>query len=324
MTGPYALDSAQRRNSTLFGVDAAAPFDGRAFSEYRLREGLSGREAEAAIGLRNKWTLANGLHLNTSLERTETLQGTGANASAAGTAALEYTRSADFKASTRLELRQSTSTRSLLATLAAAWKLGSDWTMLTRAAKALDAPRNGQPEREQQRLQLGLAYRDGHSNRVNGLARYEFKRETGLGSGLGSATDQSARGAHIVSAHGDWQPQAALTLSGQVAAKAVREVNSGEALRSVVGLVGGRITRDLGERWDLGVHAHVLAGAGAGNSSAARSLGVEGGYRVQQNLWISVGFNASGFKDRDLGVEQHTERGAYVRLRLKFDEALFK
>lgn len=319
MSGPYALDAEARRNSTLLGIDAAAPYDGRAFGEYRLHEGLSGREAEAALGLRNKWALAEGLRLNTSFERVQALQGSQATPSGAATAALEYTRDTAFKASTRLELRRSSTERSLLATLAAAWKLGSDWTLLGRAAEArLQSRSAAQPERSQQRLQLGLAYRDGLRNRANGLARYEFKRETGPGQL--DAEGSGARAVHVVSSHGDWQPTSALTVSGQLAAKWVQERDGSGPLHSQARLAGARITHDLGERWDVGAHAHLLSGGG----SRARSVGVEGGYRVQTNLWLSVGWNAQGFRDRDLGVQQHTERGAYLRLRFKFDENLLK
>ena len=38
--------------------------DGDVFSEYRLADAISGREAEAAIGLRNQWTIAEGVRLS--------------------------------------------------------------------------------------------------------------------------------------------------------------------------------------------------------------------------------------------------------------------
>ena len=50
----------------------------------------------------------------------------------------------------------------------------------------------------------------------------------------------------------------------------------------------------------------------------------EAGYLLQQNLWLSFGVNASGFAgDADLVGYEYTRRGAYLRLRFKFDEKLF-
>ena len=56
-----------------------------------------------------------------------------------------------------------------------------------------------------------------------------------------------------------------------------------------------------------------------------RALGVEAGYLLAQNLWLSAGVNVSGFVgDADLSGYEYTLRGIYLRLRFKFDETLFK
>ena len=42
-------------------------------------------------------------------------------------------------------------------------------------------------------------------------------------------------------------------------------------------------------------------------------------------MGLSAGFNRTGFAaDRDLAGYEYTQRGAYLRLRFKFDETLFK
>ena len=43
-----------------------------------------------------------------------------------------------------------------------------------------------------------------------------------------------------------------------------------------------------------------------------------------KNLRFGVGYNVTGFNDRDLSAENYTQQGAYLALRLKFDESLFK
>jgi hypothetical protein len=66
--------------------------DAQLFNEYRVRDGISGRDAEAAIGLRNSWPLAPGLRANTSFERIAPVGDTLIqNESTAVTGALEYT-----------------------------------------------------------------------------------------------------------------------------------------------------------------------------------------------------------------------------------------
>jgi hypothetical protein len=47
---------------------------------------------------------------------------------------------------------------------------------------------------------------------------------------------------------------------------------------------------------------------------------VEFGYQVAKDLWISAGYNFVGLHDRELTANEYTSKGAYIRLRFKFDE----
>ena len=52
---------------------------------------------------------------------------------------------------------------------------------------------------------------------------------------------------------------------------------------------------------------------------------MEVGRLLRQNLWLSVGYNATGFRgDDDLTGYEYTKQGAFIRLRFKFDEDLFR
>ncbi len=83
-----------------------------------------------------------------------------------------------------------------------------------------------------------------------------------------------------------------------------------------------RVAYDITERWDLGALAAVQLGQ---RGARQQALGIEAGYLLQQNLWLSAGFNLSGFRgDADLTGYEYTRRGAYLRLRFKFDETLFR
>ena len=54
------------------------------------------------------------------------------------------------------------------------------------------------------------------------------------------------------------------------------------------------------------------------------AVGAELGYLLTENLWLSAGYNVRGFRDDDLTVGEYTNQGAYLRLRFKFDETLFR
>ncbi|MFG6414946.1 SdrD B-like domain-containing protein [Roseateles sp. DC23W] len=319
LIGPYALDATQRRNTTVVGLDMGAGLgggEGRVFSEYRGREAFAGRETEAAVGLRNQWLVTPGLRVNGSLERVQALagakgEGKGENQSAAVTGAVEYTADPRWKGSARLELRESAGGVGLLSTFGLAVKLDEQWTLLVKNVLAGNLARGNAANRWQERLQLGAAYRDS-ANQLNALGRYEYKDERG---GL---TDAHARRAHIVSLHAERQFGGDMNLSGRVAAKQLTEQVAGVQTRSVAQLASVRFTKDVAERWDVGLNVSVM---GDGRlRSRQTSFGGELGYRVKDNMWASVGYNLRGFKDRDLTGDNATERGVYVRLRFKFDE----
>ena len=314
LTGELDLDATQHRNTTLLGIDSDVSHDSHVFSEYRVLDAIDGRDAQAAMGLRNQVVLAEGLRMNTTFERVRALSGTDDADNLAVTAALEYTRDPLTKASGRIELRDSTGTRAALSTLGLAHKIDGDWTLLGRNAYALTESKTGGTSQLQERFQLGMAYRDSATNRVNGLARYEFKREDG-------GTDFERRAVHVISSHADLQVSRGLIVTGEYAAKHDLELVDGRWIAGNAQLASVRVTRDLGERFDVGLAARVLGNATLAQRTAA--IGAELGYRVIENLWLSAGYNFSGFRDRDLADDGTTQAGVYVRMRFKFDENLF-
>ncbi len=318
LTGPYGLNSSQRQNSTVFGVDTEYMKDGKVFSEYRIRDAISGGDAEAAFGLRNLWTLGEGLKLGTGFERIQALSGKGDAESTAITLGLEYTRNPLWKGTARLELRDGATSDSILSTLGIASKLNRDWTFLGRNTFSLTRNQGTSAgEILQDRFQAGVAYRQTDSNEWSGLARVELKVEkdtTQPGMEL-------KRSVEILSLHANYQPRRPFTLSGRYAAKIASEKSNGLVSKSNAQLVAGRATWEFAPRFDFSINASTLLGQGA--QKRQHGLGFELGYMVSDNLWLSGGYNVFGFRDDDLVSGDHTTKGAFVRLRYKFDEELF-
>ena len=63
---------------------------------------------------------------------------------------------------------------------------------------------------------------------------------------------------------------------------------------------------------------------GSGELIATTTLGAEVGYLLTKNLWLAAGYNFFGFEDDDLVDGDYSDPGAYLRLRVKFDEDLFQ
>ncbi|ARU32415.1 hypothetical protein CAP31_12445 [Sulfuriferula sp. AH1] len=315
LNGAYGLNDNQRQNVTVIGLDADYMQDGRTFSEYRARNAFSGRETEAAIGLRNRWGIAEGVRLDTSFERVASISGSGKGESLAATGAVEYTLRPDMKGTARLELRSGEASNAVLTTLGIAYKLSDGWAFLGKHVLNLVHGKSaGAADQTRSRLQLGLAWRDVEDGRLNGLARYEHKFEED------DSTNGFRRTVHIFSTHANYQANRRLTLSGRYAGKLASETSNGLDSRAIAHLLSGRLTHELSDKWDMGLGAGVLVNGDFG--SRRYSAGAEVGYLLAKNLWASVGYNVRGFSDRDLTASDYTERGVYMRLRFKFDEAL--
>jgi len=309
----YALNEGQQRNATVFGMDSDYMKDGRVFSEYRARgSDLGSKEAEAAIGLRNLWTIAPGVRANTSFERVRVLSGPATNESIAVAGALDYARNPLWRANVRLELRHGEDSDSVLNTLGLAHKLSENFTFLGKNTYAANRSRTTRSMRVNELLQSGVAYRAPGSLGFNGLAKYEFKLESDDGPA------DLERAVHAVSLVGNWQPTVDTVLSGRYAAKQVRDASNGLDTRGTAQLLAARITHDIGRDWDVGAVAQVLFSGP--ERSRQFGLGLEAGYQLQQNVWVSAGYNLLGFKERDLAGADATAKGVYLRLRMKFDE----
>lgn len=319
--------TGSQADALVFGVDGRLDADTQAFSEYRLRDAVSEQDLQLASGLRRQWTLAPGLGIQAGLERIQVLRGSAATATAA-TLGVDYTAQPLWRGSARLEWRRSadvgdtaTDERfdTTLWTAMLARKIDRDWTLLARH-HLLQTDYRSRGDVLQNRAQLGLAWRDTDRNRGNALARLEVKQERDASQ---AETGTLRMRAVIASTSAEWHPSRPWWLSTRVAAKWQRDRFEGDTESSFrARWLSGRLVYDLDKRWDLGLLAALQFGERGARQSA---WGAEIGYLLATNLWLSAGYNRSGFvADRDLAGYEYTQRGAYVRLRFKFDETLFQ
>lgn len=328
----YALDSAGHSSAVAFGIDATYMEGGAVFSEYRLRDASDGRGAQIASGLRNAWHLTDGVLLHTGAERLKILTGSGQNATAL-TGGVDYTASQWWKAGARLEWRRLDTPASTgvaqaeqdswLSTVTVARKLDRDWTALARNYYLATNNHGAKADGWQDRLQFGLAWRPVDHNRLDALGKVEYKAEDNI-----NATDEWRR-VHVGALQFNGHPSRPWWWSSRLAAKRVNErypsTEGGATDRYSAWLLGGRLIYDVTENIDLGLQAAVMTGRASGQDGSARqhSVGAEVGYLLRSNLWLSAGYNVTGFSDRDLSSD-YTARGAYLRLRFKFDADLFE
>ena len=316
LIGDYGLDGNDEHQSTIIGVDANYMKDGQVFSEYRIKDGISARESEAAIGLRNKWKVQDGVYVNTSFEHLESIEGENNNTATAATIGMDYLASDKYKLTGRVEKRWGTQTDTLLTSFGYANKINDDITLLAKNIYTLQEDNTQNKDRTIDRFQLGVAYRDYDSNISDHLAKIEYRYDN---NGL-DADSPYKKETYIASLHSNYHPVRRLTLSGHYAGKYNELTMDGITSDSTTQLVSGRAMYDINERWDAGIQAGTMW---SDNNSSNYLLGAEVGYTPMTNLWISAGYNFMGYHDDDIASGSDNQQGAYLRLRFKFDEDLF-
>ncbi|WP_107864180.1 SdrD B-like domain-containing protein [Agitococcus lubricus] len=315
LSGNFGLNDQQQRNSTVFGFESDYMKDGRVFSEYRVRDAISARDAEAAVGLRNRWYIAKDIRINTNLERITTLEGDDNTDATAVGLGLDYLANPLWKATGKIDLRWSAQADTILNTLGLAYKLSRDWTLLARnTINFTDNHING--DRLQDRFQLGAAYRQVDTNRWDALTKVEYKVEQD-----DNTSNPIDRHAYIFSTHANYHPVRRWTFAGNYAGKWVTDTLDDLESRSDTHMVGLRAIHDITERWEASAQGGWLGGDTGGKRYV---LGVETGYLITANLWLSGGYNFMSYQDDDVVGSEFTVDGVYMRIRFKFDEDLFR
>ena len=337
LSGSYGLTSdGSKTSNTVLGVDTAYMQDGQLFSEYRLAGSQSGQDVARALGVRNLWRVGEGFNITTAFEQQAVSPAAAAHREAVAVSlGADYTANALYKVGGKLEYRTSSVQNAWLSTAAYDRKFSDSWTALVRNLYMTQSAHGaalsqGNGTQVQDRLQFGLAYRDSLQNRWYGLSRLEYKVERS--DAISSPVDAST---WIASLHGNHKPSRPWTFSGQVAYKGVNErfaspsglVNANGTAIAQLGnastwngtLLSGRVIWDFAERFDASAYGSWQTAQGVDLTG----VGLELGYRVIDNLWLSLGYTSGRYSDVETFSSNQSWNAWHLRMRFKFDEKSF-
>lgn len=355
----YSLDENFARDTTTIGIESRVSGLGatnsKVYSEYRARNAFEGRDAEAVMGLRNRWQLADAWRLDLSLEQIEALDSSDnrrENDSFAATTAVIYRPTERLQSNLRLEYRETETkagqaerdTQRWLGSIGLAWKLNRSWSLLGRGLWLRNENEIKLQDKatveDDQRLQLGLAWRNPDQDQWQALIKHEYRRAKQSGGqsdsesgdrSLASQTSDRVDTSHALRFNVHWQPSANLNFSHFGSGRWFRNKNQSSNFNNAIYQAGIRARYQFAEHWDVAALTNVRWDD---DSRYRASQGIELGWLMVANLWLNVGYNFTGFDDRTdqdhsgLGLaedadEARTASGAYFRLRFKFDEQTF-
>jgi hypothetical protein len=310
----YDRNQDTRETRSLAGVETALTSSLTAMDEYRLKQGASGSALQQSMGLRNKHAFSRTLTGNAAVEHLRTLSGDKRAADPdafAVSAGLEYLPGEKLKLSGRAEYRTSDLADSWLGEFNTGLTLGGGWALLNQNRLVYEDLAGGIIRRSG-RYSLGLSYRPDETDTFNGLLKTEYRESRNTGSSPGGSF-----GAYIVSGEGVYQPARRLQLTGRYAGKFAKD----GGFSAYTDLAAVKVFYDIGRRFDVGGEYRRLISRNGGGQASGGFL--ETGYLLGKALWLSGGWSFDKF-DADLAGDGYWGRGPYLRLRVKFDDTLFR
>ena len=119
----------------------------------------------------------------------------------------------------------------------------------------------------------------------------------------------------------NYRPDDRNQLSMSLGAKYVVDEFDGTNYDGVTGLVGFEFRHDLTERYDVGARGALLHSFES--DTLRHSSGLSFGVTPYRNVWVSLGYNFTGFEDGDFAGAEYTAKGPYLQFRLKVDQESF-
>ncbi|MEE9273213.1 MAG: hypothetical protein V3U57_08115 [Robiginitomaculum sp.] len=224
-------------------------------------------------------------------------------------------RTNNTSASARVETRHGASSHTYIVSVAGARKVSerlsfagavrANWSDVTPLSLARGGLGTGVSNRVDSRL--ALTWRPRNENLIV-LNRLDMIIDNKLdGTQVKKVVNNLALNKQILDR---WQ------LSGNYGVKYVQTNIGAQNFSGVTHLIGGETRFDITPRIDIGFHGSALKNRDTLSYSYGPSIGVS----PVENVWLSLGYNVDGYSDDDFTAADYAQKGAYVKLRMKFDQ----
>ena len=107
-------------------------------------------------------------------------------------------------------------------------------------------------------------------------------------------------------------------LSLQYAFKYVRATFDAMKISGYTDLIGLDYRHGFNSRWDAGIHTSVYHSYQS--STIDYGAGLDVGFNLRDNMWVTLGYNVLGFHDSDFTEARYTAQGPFLRLTVKADQ----
>jgi hypothetical protein len=332
---------------TIAGLESRIGPNTRATVNYALEGGSAGMALRATSGLETVLPLSPTTSLTASAAIVDTSRGDDSADFVALAGGYEYRAGASLVAA-RYEINLNQREVRHLATASGVFRLFDPWTLFVREMIYLSDPKQGEIAARAEGL-LGASFRP-QSGPFQFLVRIDHTQADGTPTTPGGITPggvaSEPSGSVTPPSRDPGEPGLGADYAryGALATRDALSVNVATGFRIdpknrlAATLIFKHAGREIGtgipgsdtwlgslhytawvhERWSVG--ASLRRFCERSTERATFGHGVELGYLAMKNLWVTGGYNFAGLKDGMFTGAEHTDEGAFVTLRFKFDE----
>jgi len=308
--------------TTRIGIKSSPWTGGEIGSTVEQQYTENGARVFSVIGLKQAWQVSKKLSIDTSLDRSKTLKhqdnsqfNTNVPASSGGTDFTAVSVGSTYRAEKwswtgRLEIRDSKTEEKfgIFTGIYGEVREGMGLAVSMQAFKTESSPG---ADRTTGNLRFSLAYRPKQTKWIV-LDRLDYIFDKQKGS-----TFDYTNWRIINNMNANYK--FSLTqISLQYGSKYVNETIDSTDYSGYTDLTGLEGRYDITEKWDIGIRGSVLHSWNAEQYKYGYGLSI--GYSLAKNIWLSVGYNIAGFRDRDFSRIDFTAEGPFVKFRMKFDQ----
>ena len=307
LSDEYYLDPEDDSNRTLVGVKTKKYLGSEVFTEYREVNEDEGVKPEVGTGLKREFEITENLSLYGTFERTDPVSYTKTEGDekrkAENSVTFGYDYLIDDTSKTRGDFEfEFGETSSFLNKMGYGKKINESLSFIGKNRYYTE----GDLEQED-RLILGLAYRDAENDRYNSLNKYELNYSKNI------IDDNYKQLTNLVRSSHNYQFNRCVDGTLTLAIKNVETTYEEISSDYTAYLIAGTLSYDVYKNWTTGIS---LASTFDNKQNIDYGVGVEVGYVFESNLWLSLGYNFVGFKDKDFDPSGELNQGVFVRFRM--------
>ncbi len=311
--------------TTRIGVRTSPWTGGQIGSTMEQQSTENGVRLFSTTGLKQSWQITKQWSVDGSLDRSQTLRSTATSSTSTDDSSTS-TSSEDFTAislgvgfrqekwswTARVEKRNADSEDKYGLFTGANGEVEGGFALAAGLQMFRTVDATGQHTQSDD-LRLSLAYRPITTSLII-LDRLDFLVNKQDGGTATYDNDQRIVNNLVANIKTDERTQVSL----QYGAKYVQETIDESDYRGYTDLIGLEGRYDITKRWDAGLRGMRLHSYSINQEKFGTGASV--GFNAGMNIWISLGYNFTGFKDRDFSQSDFTSEGPFIKMRMKFDQ----